>query len=117
MHHLKLSSHPPYKVGLLLPQERNEDLLVTELGRGDSEGLASLLLTLSRPIQQAEFVFRCSQHPQISPECLLLSLHSQSLCQQLPSDSACLEKIPELVAVRIRRLPKEKPCLRGLWRD
>lgn len=65
-HHFKLSSHQPYKVRLLLIQEENEDLLATGLGRGDSEGLASLLLTLSRLIQEAEFVFRCSQHPQVS---------------------------------------------------
>lgn len=46
-HHVKLSSHQPYKVGLLLIQEENEDLLVTGLGRGDFEGLAGLLLALS----------------------------------------------------------------------
>lgn len=33
MHRLKLSSHQPYKVGLLLLQERNEDLLGKRVGK------------------------------------------------------------------------------------
>lgn len=79
MHHLKLSSHQPYKVGLLLLQERNEGSLGTELGRGDSGGLASPLHFPGRTSRldlssEAPSIPRCPRSaycfPSISKACI-----------------------------------------------
>lgn len=99
MPHSSLGSDQPDKVGLLLPVQRRKI-------RTKKLGCLALLRPLSRPILETELVFRCSQHPQVSPNAYPSLAHSRSPCHQLSSHPSYLEKY---MAVHTTLLPKGNP--------
>lgn len=107
MYHFNLGSHQPCKVGLLLPLQKRKTRARKVRCQGWEEVFLKSQPAFSRPLsrstQGAEFVCRCSHHPQVSP----------NACFSCSVPKACVTNCPHTPPVQKRSLCTPDSFSRG----